>query len=556
MDYWTPINEPLVVATNGYANVPGVFGGFFPPGAFSFTGAIRAVLNLERGNRAAYDAIKRWDRTDADRDRRRSRVGLVQNLVAFEPADPSSASDRRGTEHADYLFNRLFINAAVRGEVDANGDGQIGPGEAGRHGRKADFVGVNYYFRGRVTGLPTSLSKSIPVLDFLPQTDYRTPQKPDAPPCPTECSEFGNEIYPEGLRGALRTAGSYGLPVIITENGLADADDNQRTSHLLRHLRVTRQAMTDRLARVQGYLHWSLYDNFEWSAGYYPRFGLFRVEPDLQARRATQRERVRTDRAHQPAALGDPLQHVGVHVEVRVDGRHVVVLLERVDQPHQPLGVVLPRPESGCWAAWPAPPSRARTPAPSSASRTAVNSDGVVTISNTSSSSETSSAPASMAGSRSSSEWRGGIDHQLALLLEDPGDRPRLAQRAAAGGEGVAHLGPRAVAVVGERLDEHGHPARAVALVGHRLDGLGVLVGAGSLRDRALDVVLGHPRVLGLLDGQCERRVALDVSPTLPGGHLDRPRELGEGSPALGVDRLLLVLDRGPFGVTGHGDPV
>ena len=30
VDYWTPINEPLVVATNGYANVPGVFGGFFP----------------------------------------------------------------------------------------------------------------------------------------------------------------------------------------------------------------------------------------------------------------------------------------------------------------------------------------------------------------------------------------------------------------------------------------------------------------------------------------------------------------------------------------------
>ena len=280
VDYWTPINEPLVVATNGYANVPGVFGAFFPPGAFSFTGAIGAVLNLERGNRAAYDAIKRWDRVDADRDHRRSRVGLVQNLVAFEPSDPTSAADRRGTEHADYLFNRLFIDAAVRGQVDANADGRIGPGEAGRHGRKADFVGVNYYFRGRVTGLPDSLTPAIPVLDFLPQTDYRTPQKPDAPPCPTECSEFGNEIYPEGLRGALRTAGSYGLPVIITENGLADADDNQRTSHLVRHLRVVRQAMDDRLARVQGYLHWSLYDNFEWSAGYYPRFGLFSVGAD------------------------------------------------------------------------------------------------------------------------------------------------------------------------------------------------------------------------------------------------------------------------------------
>ena len=67
VDIWTPINEPLVVATNGYANVPGVIGGYFPPGAFSYTGAITAVVNLERGNAAAYGAIKRWDR--------RSRVG-------------------------------------------------------------------------------------------------------------------------------------------------------------------------------------------------------------------------------------------------------------------------------------------------------------------------------------------------------------------------------------------------------------------------------------------------------------------------------------------------
>ncbi|HLM28201.1 MAG TPA: glycoside hydrolase family 1 protein [Thermoleophilaceae bacterium] len=277
VDIWTPINEPLVVATNGYANVPGVIGGFFPPGAFSFTAAITAVLNLERGNAAAYDAIKRWDR--------HSRVGLVQNLVAFTPADQSSDADRRGAVNADYLFNRLFVNAAVRGRVDRNANGTIEPSEVRTRGRrKADFIGVNYYFRGRVQGLPTPLSSRIPVLDFLPQTDYRTPQKPTSPPCPTECSEFGNEIYPEGLRTVLGTAGRLGLPVIITENGLADSDDDQRSSHLIRHLRVLRQAMNDRVARVQGYLHWSLFDNFEWSAGYYPRFGLFRIDSRLRRR--------------------------------------------------------------------------------------------------------------------------------------------------------------------------------------------------------------------------------------------------------------------------------
>ena len=195
------------------------------------------MVNLERGNAAAYDAVKRWDR--------RSRVGLVQNLVAFTPANPASAADRRGAEHADYIFNRLFLNAALRGRVDRNANGTIEPTEIRSRGkRKADFVGVNYYFRGRVTGLPGLDLPGHPRARLPPQTDYRTPQKPTAPPCPTECSEFGNEIYPEGLRTVLGVAGRYGLPVIITENGLADADDNQRPSHLVRHLRVLRQAMT------------------------------------------------------------------------------------------------------------------------------------------------------------------------------------------------------------------------------------------------------------------------------------------------------------------------
>ena len=92
-DYWNTLNEPLVQVTNGFANVPGLVEAYWPPGAFSFTAAITALLNLERANTVAYDALKRFDRDDADGDRRDARVGAVMNMVAFTPADPSSPAD-------------------------------------------------------------------------------------------------------------------------------------------------------------------------------------------------------------------------------------------------------------------------------------------------------------------------------------------------------------------------------------------------------------------------------------------------------------------------------
>jgi beta-galactosidase len=274
-DYWNTLNEPLVQVTFGFVNVPGLIGAFWPPGVFSFTGAIAALVNLEQANTVAYDALKRLDRGDADGDGSDSLVGPVMNMIAFTPANRSSQADLEATEHADYLFNRLFLNGVVDGDVDANGDGQISGGEGGLHGRRADFVGLNYYFRGRVTATGTPLTAAIPILDFIPATAYASPADPSLPPCPTTCSELGAEIYPQGFRDVIGTAAAYGLPVYITENGIADADDDQRPAYLASHLRQLLLAISDDGADVRGYFHWSLVDNLEWVFGYQPKFGLY-----------------------------------------------------------------------------------------------------------------------------------------------------------------------------------------------------------------------------------------------------------------------------------------
>lgn len=279
VDIWNPINEPFAVAVTGYVNIAPLFAGNFPPGVASFPAAVAVLRHLRDANRRAYDEIHRWDR--------RAQVGLVQNMIAFTPADPASARDVRATGHANHLFNRLLVDAAVDGFYDDDFDGVADPGERrpGRAG-KADFVGVNYYYRGRVTGLDRPLTPRIPVSDFLPALAYRSLLNPVAPACPTECSDFGNEIYPAGLRDVLAIAGSYRRPVWITEHGIADADDDQRARFLLDHVDVLRRAIADGVARVRGYLHWTLTDNYEWAAGYAMRFGLFSYDPDTLARTA------------------------------------------------------------------------------------------------------------------------------------------------------------------------------------------------------------------------------------------------------------------------------
>ncbi len=78
----------------------------------------------------------------------------------------------------------------------------------------------------------------------------------------------------------------YGLPVLITENGYAGLDhvmldgkvhDPQRQDFLHRYLLQVKRAVDEGIP-VLGYQYWSIMDNFEWAAGYDPRFGLVYVD--------------------------------------------------------------------------------------------------------------------------------------------------------------------------------------------------------------------------------------------------------------------------------------
>ena len=89
----------------------------------------------------------------------------------------------------------------------------------------------------------------------------------------------GWNYYPEAIGETLRRAAAVvpGLPLLVTENGIATADDNERIAYTADALASVLAAIADGVP-VEGYFHWSLLDNFEWIHGYAPTFGLVAVD--------------------------------------------------------------------------------------------------------------------------------------------------------------------------------------------------------------------------------------------------------------------------------------
>lgn len=101
----------------------------------------------------------------------------------------------------------------------------------------------------------------------------------------SELTQMGYEFYPWGLEHVIRRVyGELGLPVIVTENGIAAGDDSRRIAYIQEALKGVRACIADGIP-VKGYCYWSLLDNFEWQKGYGMTFGLIGVDRTTQARK-------------------------------------------------------------------------------------------------------------------------------------------------------------------------------------------------------------------------------------------------------------------------------
>lgn len=128
--------------------------------------------------------------------------------------------------------------------------------------KKDDFLGVQNYTRQLVNE-----EGELPVPDGKRHT------------------EMGYEFYPEGIENVLRTVRKQlNIPLLVTENGVAALDDQERVEYIDTALKGVKKCMDDGIP-VIGYLYWSLLDNFEWQLGYDRHFGLIEVDRDTMERK-------------------------------------------------------------------------------------------------------------------------------------------------------------------------------------------------------------------------------------------------------------------------------
>ena len=266
---WVVLNEPVNSMLTSYYAIP--FATNFPPALVRTDLVAVGLRNEAAAYSASYDVIHELDPN--------AQVGFALNMYTWRGGDPTNPRDQQAAAQFSDFYNRWFPDAVLRGEVDANFDGVITPDEihpdlAG----KADYFGVNYYSQGIVIGYGGLSVPSLPIVKGYPEFSPLLNVVLGGCLPGTECSDTAQIINPAGLRDVLDIADSYGIPLWVTESGLADAADANRASYTVRHLAVINKAIADGMD-IRGYTAWSLTDNLEWVLGYDPRYGLYSYDP-------------------------------------------------------------------------------------------------------------------------------------------------------------------------------------------------------------------------------------------------------------------------------------
>lgn len=252
---WCTINEPSVYMFDSY------FSGMFPPGVNDPKLAAVVLENLMKSHVQIYERIKSLP--DGDK----AQIGIVKNMMQMDALGKYNILDHSIKFIADQNYNEVLLEMFKSNKFIFKMPTMVNHESVVEGANKSlDFIGLNYY--------------SHYAFDFTGDID----ESLEAIPFPGEVmTDMDYGIYPEGIYRAIQRISELGVPIIITENGLADDKDDRRADFINRSLYAVSKAIEDGYD-VQGYYYWSLLDNFEWNLGFGKQFGLYHVNFKTQER--------------------------------------------------------------------------------------------------------------------------------------------------------------------------------------------------------------------------------------------------------------------------------
>lgn len=258
--YWIPFNEPQCFLMNGYMQ------GVHAPFKRDYLSLPKITKNFMLANAAAVKIIR-------ERAKIQPQVGIAYAAGAFIPKnenDPASVEEARRKSFykgMGTMNNRWWMDPILSGKsVRAYGIYHVSKKTAKPAHVKLDFVGINVYaaFNYSLWGGDKDIDLSQLRKTYL------------------DWVIDGRALY----WAAKFIYERYGVPVMVTENGMANDDkpdksgnvnDDVRIEFIDEYLGQLKHAIDDGVP-VIGYQHWTLMDNFEWAEGYDPRFGLIYVD--------------------------------------------------------------------------------------------------------------------------------------------------------------------------------------------------------------------------------------------------------------------------------------
>ncbi len=266
---WITHNEPWCSAYLGYGS------GIHAPGLQDMQSAINVGHHLLLSHGLAVPRLRAHAKADAQ-------IGISLNFTPAYPADETPET-AQAMARSDAFNNRWFMEPLYRKAYPEHFFEDLGlnpppiqDGDFSTIAAPIDFLGVNNYTRMVVRSNPAK------------------PQGIEYVTVPGVYTEMGWEVYPQALGDVLtRLHKEYGVAsLLVTENGAAFVDtidaqgqisDPQRIDYLREHIRVVGHVIEQGVP-VQGYLVWSLLDNYEWAEGYSKRFGIVYVDYATQQR--------------------------------------------------------------------------------------------------------------------------------------------------------------------------------------------------------------------------------------------------------------------------------